>query len=173
MTGCGAIHVIMSSVPVSLAPRAERYSEFHVGGDQLRMIEGDITARQQTCPFIQPAAPGQGSALIGNREMGGPVQPRQWPHAILLIAYPLNPPVTAANFDSFIPTVGRVVGRGFEQNGGVLQAGPEKITVGGMPALQFRGTGQSSPGIAVGRTLTFAFRGTTFYEINCQHTRAG
>ena len=28
-----------------------------------------------------------------------------------------------------------------------------------------------SPGIAVGRTLTFAFRGATFYEINCQHTR--
>lgn len=122
--------------------------------------------------FDYPPGWQEGSAAVGSNALWNTNVAIDPSDAILLIAYPLNPPVTAANFDSFIPTVVRVVGRGFEQNGGVLQAGPEKITVGGMPALQFRGTGQSSPGIAVGRTLTFAFRGTTFYEINCQHTRA-
>ena len=66
-------------LPVGFAQRAERCGEFHVGGDHIRVITGDITAGQQTCPFIQPAPPGQGSALVGYREVGGPVQPRQWP----------------------------------------------------------------------------------------------
>jgi len=40
----------------------------------------DVTAyKQQPRPVIQPAAPGQRSSLVGDREMGGPVQPRQGP----------------------------------------------------------------------------------------------
>jgi uncharacterized RDD family membrane protein YckC len=113
-----------------------------------------------------------GTAAVGSNALWNIVIGIGRSDLILVIARPLNRPVTAANLGEIMPALVRDVRGGFEQEGGVLQAGPAKITVGGMPAVEFRGTGQSSFGTAVGRTLVLAFRGTTYYQFNCQHTRA-
>ena len=52
-----------------------------------------------------------------------------------------------------------------------MQAGPEKITMAGLPAARFRGTG-TLDGSQVGITGLFAFTGTTQYAVNCGHTAA-
>jgi hypothetical protein len=54
----------------------------------------------------------------------------------------------------------------------VVQAGPQQITVGGLPALQFLGA-LTTGGIAIKVTLVFAFHGTTQYFLYCAHTRPG
>jgi hypothetical protein len=84
----------------------------------------------------------------------------------------LPAPVTAARLAGFTPAAGKAARRFFGQAGGVVQAGPQQITVGGLPALQFRGT-MTSHGIALRTTLVFAFDGTTQYFLYCVHTRAG
>jgi hypothetical protein len=58
----------------------------------------------------------------------------------------------------------------YKQVGGVLQAGPEKITMGGMPGLLARGT-RTDQGVVVGNTFAFAFNGTTEYVVICEHER--
>jgi hypothetical protein len=64
-----------------------------------------------------------------------------------------------------------LVRRLFAQVGGAMQAGPEQITMAGLPGLWFRGTG-TSRGSRYESTLVFAFSGTTEYFVNCQHTSA-
>ncbi len=84
----------------------------------------------------------------------------------------LSAPVTAARLAAFTPAADKAARRFFGQVGGVVQAGPQQITVGGLPALQFRGA-MTSRGIAIKATLVFAFDGTTQYFLYCVHTRAG
>ena len=60
----------------------------------------------------------------------------------------------------------------FAHEGGAMHAGPQRITVGGLPGLRFQGTGTRHAGTVIGYTLVFVFNGTTDYIINCQHTRA-
>jgi hypothetical protein len=56
------------------------------------------------------------------------------------------------------------------QPGGALQAGPQRISVGGRPALKFRTSGLSYNGTHVESTLIYTFDGRTEYAINCQQT---
>ena len=84
----------------------------------------------------------------------------------------LSAPVTAARLAAFTPAADKAARRFFRQGGGVMQAGPQQITVGGLPALQFRGA-RTVRGIAIKATLVFAFDGTTQYFLLCAHTRAG
>ena len=84
----------------------------------------------------------------------------------------LSAPVTAARLAAFTPAADNAAGRFFRQVGGVVQAGPQQITVGGLPALQFRGA-LTFRGIALKVTLAFAFDGTTQYFLYCAYTRAG
>ena len=53
-----------------------------------------------------------------------------------------------------------------------MQAGPEKITMAGKPAVRFRGTGVMADGTRYTSTIVFAFTGTTEYFVNCQYTAA-
>ena len=52
-----------------------------------------------------------------------------------------------------------------------MQAGPQEVTLGGMPGLRFRGTG-TIQGIPTELTTVFAFEGAMEYTITCQYTRA-
>ena len=92
--------------------------------------------------------------------------------AIVVEAYPSPGRVTAANLAVVIPPVTGEVRRVAARAGGVLLAGPQRTTVHGLPALQFRISGQSYYGAPVTSTLVFAFAGQTVYEIDCQQTRA-
>jgi hypothetical protein len=85
----------------------------------------------------------------------------------------LSAPVTAARLAGFTPAARKAARRFFGQvRGGVVQAGPRQIKVGGLPALEFRGA-VTTRGIAIKVTLVFAFDGTTQYFLYCAHTRAG
>jgi uncharacterized RDD family membrane protein YckC len=86
---------------------------------------------------------------------------------ITVETYRVNP----QNLDAFTRELEGTLRQLFSQTGGALQAGPEKITMAGQPAARFRGTSTVN-GSQVESTLVFAFRDTTEYEVNCQHSVA-
>jgi uncharacterized RDD family membrane protein YckC len=90
---------------------------------------------------------------------------------ILVEAFRVNPPVTAANLGAFTPGLQAEIQQGTARAGGGVQAGPEKITMAGMPGLRFRVTGITH-GSHYTSILVFAFNGTTEYFVNCQYTSA-
>jgi len=91
--------------------------------------------------------------------------------AIIVEAYRIAPAVTAQNIDAVIPDVESVTRQLFDELGGAVQAGPEKITMARLPAVQFRKTG-TLDGSLVESIVVVAFSGTTEYSVNCQHTAA-
>jgi hypothetical protein len=78
----------------------------------------------------------------------------------------LTVPITAANIGAITPSVTRAIHRLL-----AVQAGPERITMGGMPGLRFRGRAAVN-GVSTKITLIMAFKGTTRYELACGHTPA-
>jgi hypothetical protein len=64
-------------LPVGLTQCPERRGKFHVSGDKLGVVKHGGACRVKPCPVIQPAATGEGSPLIGNRQVSGAVQPWQ------------------------------------------------------------------------------------------------
>ncbi len=91
------------------------------------------------------------------------------PDSVYIAAHPTGTRVTAQNLSTFIPSVTRAVRLGFRHAGDRLLAGPQAITVGGMPGLRFQGT-ETNP---VGKdTLTIVFNGMTWYDITCAYTPA-
>jgi hypothetical protein len=83
-------------------------------------------------------------------------------------AYLLNSPAPEIALGPVPPAVKADFRRFFENRGGVLQAGPKVITVGGMPSYLVRGTGLDR-GIPVENTFVIAFDGTINYVLICQH----
>jgi len=136
---------------------------------------GTRSYRAHGVSFTYPAALREGTLTdtVGNG-------PRLWAASFALDtqdwigigADRLSAPVTAARLPGFTPAAGKAARRFFGQVGGVVQAGPQQITVGGLPALQFRGA-MTNHGITIKVTLVFAFDGTTQYFLYCAHTRAG
>jgi uncharacterized RDD family membrane protein YckC len=66
----------------------------------------------------------------------------------------------------FTPPVRRI----YQQEGGVLQVGPQQITMGGLPGILFQGTVTLPDGTPVEATRIYVFEGTTEYYFNCQST---
>jgi len=93
--------------------------------------------------------------------------PEDW---IDVAGYRLNPPVPAIGAGPVPPAVKTVFRHMFEHLGGVLQAGPQEITMGGMRGLSVRGT-RLHEGISTENTFVFAFNGTTEYVLICEHGR--
>src|SRR5262249_20872207 len=91
---------------------------------------------------------------------------------IAVAAHRLSIPIGAGNLAAASSELEPMVRRSFAQKGGAMQAGPQQITVGGLPALRFQGTRTQQDGTVIGNTLVFVFNGTIEYAINCQHTRA-
>jgi len=92
-------------------------------------------------------------------------------NGIQVIAHGHQPRVTRKNLPGFTRFVTRHERQEFMQNGGRLLAGPRAITVGGMPGLRYRGTGNHL-GTAAKGTVTVVVNGTTDYEIACTFTPA-
>ena len=90
---------------------------------------------------------------------------------VIIQAFRLRVPVTAENLDAVAAEVQALVQRLLKQLGGAVQAGPEKLMVGGLPGLRFRGTG-TVDATPTESTMVFAFDQTTEYFLNCQFTRA-
>jgi RDD family/Septum formation len=91
---------------------------------------------------------------------------------VSVTAYRMNMPVTAEypeNLDAAKAQSDEMVREWFEQNGGTVEAGPEEITVAGMPGLRFRATGTLG-GTSFESTIVLIFDGATEYNLNCQHT---
>jgi Tol biopolymer transport system component len=90
---------------------------------------------------------------------------------VIVQAFRLRVPVTAQNLDAAAVEFQALGQRLSKQLGGALQAGPDKLTVDGLPGLRFRGTA-TIDATPVESTLVFAFDQTTEYFLNCQSTRA-
>jgi hypothetical protein len=90
---------------------------------------------------------------------------------IQVIAHGHQTRVTRRNLPQAKPYVTRAESRFYRHIGGRLLAGPQAITVGGLPGLRYRGTGNFD-GTAVKDTEAVVFNGTTFYEIECTSTLA-
>ncbi|MDR3035221.1 MAG: hypothetical protein LBV78_19355 [Kitasatospora sp.] len=101
---------------------------------------------------------------------GGPACGCQWatgvgldpPDTIYIFGRRMGARVTAQNLSAVTPSVTRAVRGGFRLAGDRLLAGPQAITVGGMPALRFQGTKTHPDGQG---TLTIVFNGMTRYDI--------
>src|SRR6266568_119037 len=139
--------------------------------------EGPHTYRAHGVSFKYPARWHIGGAETTARAGGAEVlwetavgPSTKW-DVIEVDAYRVNRPVTAQNIDAVIPEVESVTRQLFDQLGGAVQAGPEKITMAGLPAVRFRGTG-TLDGSLVESIVVVAFSGTTEYSVNCQHTAA-
>jgi hypothetical protein len=91
---------------------------------------------------------------------------------ISIAAFRLRIPVGVGNLAEADVQLEPTLRRFFAQERGAMKAGPQQITVGGLPGLRFQGTGTQHDGTVVGNTLLFVFDGTTEYGIECQYTRA-
>lgn len=89
-------------------------------------------------------------------------------HWLDVSAYQLIPPAPRIDIGPVPPAVKTVFRRLFKELGGVLQAGPEEMTMGRMPGLLARDT-RTDQGSPVGNTVVFAFGGTTEYVLICEH----
>ena len=84
----------------------------------------------------------------------------------------MNQTVAAQSIGTLTPAIESYVKQLYGQAGGGMQAGPEKITMAGKPAVRFRATGVLADGTRFTSTIVFAFNGTTEYFVNCQYTPA-
>jgi len=145
---------------------------------------GDLAARTQVgAAGALPVRRGRqvlagavaGLALLGMSirvTSGGTVRPASAgvSDGIVIAAYALPGPVTAGNLASVAPIFKAGIRRLAAQADGALQAGPQRISVGGLPALKFRTSGLSYNGTRVESTLIYTFDDRTDYAINCQQT---
>jgi len=139
-----------------------------------------LTYRADGVSFNYPAAwtdygtrygesSGSGSQLWRTFVGPGPSTPYD---GVIVTAYPVSQTVAAQNIGALIPALESEAKQLFKQAGGGVQAGPEKITMAGKPAVRFRGTGVIAGGTRYTSTIVFAFNGTTEYFVNCQYTAA-
>ncbi len=128
-------------------------------------VSFDYPAGWQEGSKVQTRAAGSGDTLWGTAVAADEV------NLVLVRAYRLPVSVTAENLDAVTAGVQAVVQRLLEQPAGTVQAVPEKLSMGGLPGLRFRGTA-TVDGAPVASTMVFAFDHTTEYFLNCQSTRA-
>ena len=91
---------------------------------------------------------------------------------VIVTAYPVSHALAAQNIGALIPALESDVKQLFGRAGGGMQAGPEKITMAGKPAVRFRGTGVMADGTRYTSTIVLVFNDTTEYLVNCQYTAA-
>jgi hypothetical protein len=111
---------------------------------------------------------GPGSQLWRTFVGPGPSTPYD---LVVVTAYPVSQTVAAQNIDALIPALESDAKQQFGQAGGGMQAGPEKITMAGKPAVRFRGTGVMADGTRYTSAIIFAFNGTTEYFVNISTRR--
>jgi hypothetical protein len=88
---------------------------------------------------------------------------------VVVSGYRLKRPVTAENLDEFTSEIEGLVRGAVGQAGETVLAGPEEITVAGLPGAWFRVTG-TRDGTPLESRLVFVVDGTAEYEVRCQHT---
>jgi uncharacterized RDD family membrane protein YckC len=134
------------------------------------------TYRAHRVSFSYPAG-WQEETSTGGAQHGGPplwrvtVGPGTSSDGITVEAYGLKIRVDAGNLAAVAARMQQLVQSDARQVGDTIQAGPQLVTVGGMPGLRFLATGTVSDGSPVESTYIFVFNGATEYEINCQSTR--
>lgn len=86
-------------------------------------------------------------------------------------AYRVPTSVSAENLDAVMAENTRYFQETFESAGGSMGAGPEKVTVTGLPSLRYQGHFLTEDGTRVESTIVQAFDGTTEYFFSCEYTR--
>jgi uncharacterized RDD family membrane protein YckC len=135
------------------------------------------TYRAHGVSFAYPAGWSQESASSSFAKSGSPLWraafgPGTEADVIVVDAFRMSMPVGAGDLAAVSTQLGPQLRRVFEQGGGALQAGPQRITMGGLPGLRFQGTQIQSDGTFIDSTLVYAFDGTIEYHLDCQDTQA-
>ena len=149
----------MASAASSTSPSADTYAANGVSFDYPHGWQSlDITASSAstngTVAWQQAFGPGPGADFVS------------------LTDYSLSASVTADNIDQREPSTTTSITSIFEQAGGSLTSGPDKITMGGLPALGYAGTAIDPDGNQVNIRMVLAYDGTTEYFVNCQESQA-
>lgn len=102
-----------------------------------------------------------------------PQQPPVQRDLVALAAFHTNVAITKKLLPRLKPMLSLMVARLAAQTGGALLAGPQRVTMGGLPGYRFQTTANLDPGSTTESRLVFVFKGKTEYFLNCQHTQNG
>jgi PsbP-like protein len=161
-----ALMVVPVAVVLLAAAVLSAYRGTSPGTYRAHGVSFDYPASWQEMGYTSPSYGG------GAKLWGTSVGPGTSYDSILVEAARVSLAVTAQNIDAVIPVLENDVKQLYGQAGGGMQAGPEKITMAGKPAVRFRATGVMADGTPFQSTVVFTFNGTTEYEVNCQYTAA-
>jgi hypothetical protein len=89
---------------------------------------------------------------------------------VLVSTYRVTADITEGNVDDYVAQAVGEIGDAIREGGGRLTEEPTRIPLGELPAVRLRASGSNPDGVAVIDTIVVAFRGTTEYFVNCQHT---
>jgi uncharacterized RDD family membrane protein YckC len=112
---------------------------------------------------------GSGGSEGGAQELwnAGVQPPGAGPYDLVRVySYRLQSSVSPERVHASLGELTELARGSYGQHGGALVAGPQEMTIGGMPAVRFAGTAQMD-GIRVTRTDLFVFTGTTEYQLIC------
>jgi len=150
---------VLALVPVSLPACGSRTNRFAGNGYEFR-YPGDWK-RLSTMTFAATAAAGGLSKeAVGVDDTN---------LAVVVTAH-VSPPVTPETIGQIEGQMATAVKRVAEQGGGRVTAGPQQVTMGGLPALLFDLSGIRVGKAVVDSRLIFAFQGTLEFFLSCQHT---
>jgi hypothetical protein len=142
------------------SPRAEAYSDNRVSFDyplgwQSLNITSSSASTNGSVVWQEAFGPGPGSDFVSVTD------------------YSINASITADNIDQEEPPTTDSITSLFQQAGGSLTSGPDRITMGGLPALGYAGTALDPDGNQVDVRMVLAYDGTTEYYVNCQGSGEG
>jgi hypothetical protein len=89
---------------------------------------------------------------------------------VLVSTYRVTADITKGNVDDYVVQVVGEIGDAIREGGGRLTEEPTRTSLGELPGIRLRASGTNPDGVAVVDTIVVAFRGTTEYFVNCQHT---
>jgi len=81
--------------------------------------------------------------------------------------------ITPENIEEASTEISDSLSQLLTQSGGSIDSGPQRATMGGLPALDFTGTTKAPDGSAVQARMVFAFDGTDEYYVYCQYSSTG
>jgi hypothetical protein len=89
---------------------------------------------------------------------------------VLVSTYRVTVNITEGNVDDYVAQAVSEIGDAIREGGGRLTEEPTRISLGDLPGVRLGASGTNPDGVAVINTIVVAFRGTTEYFVNCQHT---
>jgi PsbP-like protein len=144
-------------------------------GDEDKTFEGDGYSFTYPADWSEKTGEIEARAQAGSEQATSEVAvaPGEGQDLVLVEVGPTSPSITEDNIDHLEEEIARLVESLFQQGAGQVTAGPNRVTVAGLPALRFEGTGVTSDDVSVRSRLTLIYDGRNQFAVNCQFTPEG